>query len=528
MNEFENNVFLDLEEIKKQNIAKAFGAAKQPKGTPQLPGGLPEGTIKEWKGGKFIKQGGKWVPYTGGSKGKQPEEIKGEKGKKPEEIKGEKGKGKNEEVEGFSVGEMVELTPKYGITGVKMGTIKGFTLSKDKQQMAIVENSAGKKVTVPIKGLIDRKPNKKGDTSKVGGGTKTPQDHAQHTSTEDLKKYIEKPDADPNLKKIAEAELKNRMGGESHQTKEEGKKDGDGYKFDENKSTSENIKEEAKFNREKQQKHVDYAKKTLDNLPHMGRDKKQFMTDEILNNMGKITDKASADAVILNGLKKWDKNQGEDIKDASQIEGAHPKAVERFVKEVFSPPNANENGDQYTIRTFDLGVPGMMMEDTDGMRYKFLGNDKDNKPMYVDINGDFYAEGTKGYDKIKAIQDAYKDNVYLPKNSAQEVYDSLDEQLMDPDVLSDYYSIEDGMIWDRMESNYIESGDSIKDAIGFLLSQDFVGSVDYGYDVYSQLNVTRERTDWDLGEWIDKNHPKLMAQMKKSFKKWMKEANKDY
>jgi len=132
--------------------------------------GDPIGTIKTWQGKQYVKiSAGKWVPHKekssdkgGGEEGTEgagKKEPKTEPPKSGGGTKYEMGKDKKT-VEGFSVGEMVELTPKYGISGVKMGTIKGFTVSKDKKQMAIVQNSAGKKITVPISGLIDRKPSK--------------------------------------------------------------------------------------------------------------------------------------------------------------------------------------------------------------------------------------------------------------------------------------------------------------------------------------------------------------------------------
>jgi len=537
----ENNNILkvDLEEMRKTSISKAFDKGPKNPGQPKLPGGLPEGTIKDWKGGKFIKRGGQWVPYTEGKQTKKPEAIKPEKGKKPEEQKqpGKKTE-PGKQSKGAKIGDYalkIVQQDKIGIrptsrklAGEIVNEIANATFGIDNFQRE--DKEAYKEAVDYLFNTYNGKTSKEGETGK--GAAKSPEDHAKGTSTEDLKKYIEKPDADPKLKKVAETELKNRMGGGENQGqgKEEGKK-GDSYQFNERLSTSENIREETKFNRAKQQKHIEYVKKTLDNLPHMSADKKQFMTDEILSHIDKITDKATADSEILNALKKWEKTEGNDITAASQIEGAHPKAVERYVKQVFGKPNSGENADQYIIRTFDLGIPGMMMEDVGGMRYKFLGNDKDGNPMYVNMDGEFFANGTKGYDKVKSIQDAYKDNIYLPKNSAKEVYDSVTEQLMDPDILSDYYSIEDGMIWDRMESNYIDVGsdtNSAKEAIKYLCSQDFIGSVDYGYDIYSQLNVTRERTDWALGDWIEANHPKLMDQMVKSFKKWMKDSNENY
>jgi hypothetical protein len=48
-------------------------------GTNFEKGGLPEGTIKDWKNGKFIKQGEKWVPY------KPSEDIKPNRGNKSDE-----------------------------------------------------------------------------------------------------------------------------------------------------------------------------------------------------------------------------------------------------------------------------------------------------------------------------------------------------------------------------------------------------------------------------------------------------------
>ena len=49
-------------------------------------GGLPEGTIKDWKGGKFIKQNGKWIPYQDPNKPTGIKYIEIEDGRSNEET----------------------------------------------------------------------------------------------------------------------------------------------------------------------------------------------------------------------------------------------------------------------------------------------------------------------------------------------------------------------------------------------------------------------------------------------------------
>jgi len=94
--------------------------------TPNIPGkrGLPEGTIRDWKGGKYIKRAGEWKEYKEG--------VRAKKEDKKEEKKDEK---------------------------------------KDANK---------------------------------------PESYTKETSTEDLKKFTEKPEADEKLKEVAKKELENR------------------------------------------------------------------------------------------------------------------------------------------------------------------------------------------------------------------------------------------------------------------------------------------------------------------------------
>jgi len=112
--------------------------------------GLPEGTIKDWKGGKFIKKNNQWEPYQEQQKEQQ---------------------------------------------------------QSDKQQ----EDQNNKQQEQPKEEQSQQQ--------------KSPEEYASSTSSEQLQTYIENPNADPQLKKIAHDELTSRDKSENNYTETKQKSD---------------------------------------------------------------------------------------------------------------------------------------------------------------------------------------------------------------------------------------------------------------------------------------------------------------
>lgn len=124
-------------------------------------GGLPEGTIKEWGGQKYIKRAGQWVSHSTGKPASKEEFTGTKKEKSPEDESGN-GAGVTQEQGGG---------PKKGAPGDSKEQPKG---------------EGGEK-----------KPKK------------LPEDHAKETPSEHLHKYA-KEGKDEGLKKVAKKELEGR------------------------------------------------------------------------------------------------------------------------------------------------------------------------------------------------------------------------------------------------------------------------------------------------------------------------------
>lgn len=121
-----------------------------------IPGtkGLPEGTIREWKGGKYIKQGDKWVPHTEG-KGKQDQQ---------------QDQGQQNDQQDQNQGQQQQVDQQD----------QNQDQNQDQQQ---------------------------GGDQQQG---KSPEDHAKSTPSDQLQAFISNPDSDPSLVQIAKQELINR------------------------------------------------------------------------------------------------------------------------------------------------------------------------------------------------------------------------------------------------------------------------------------------------------------------------------